>query len=280
MILTVGLGMLSIIGVHYQLRAELQSGRKPARPQVGLNALIDMNADYPSGARRYDEEGTTRIELSIGVAGRVDNCTIVKSSGSPSLDSASCRLMQERARFLPAADRNGRPVTASFTHDVIWEIPLRRPPPDATFSLSGSAEIPDDCHGQAWVWDQDARAALSYRGVHLVELGLQMDAGKLVKMVSSSAEFQVWDGDTVVDLKKGPRGAMEFARWIKATNFTYAAETSGPFRSDLCARQSSLVWFSNIRNRGYVVRFDFDRGLLVAAIARNARVENGQIKRR
>lgn len=79
--------------------------------------------DYPSRALREEREGTTRFRVSIGPDGRVTDCQITGSSGSPDLDDAACKNITRRARFNPATDGNGQPTTGSYSNSVRWVIP-------------------------------------------------------------------------------------------------------------------------------------------------------------
>ncbi len=45
------------------------------------------------------------------------------SSGSASLDTATCSLLQRRARFTPAVGEAGTPVPGTIEHKVRWSIP-------------------------------------------------------------------------------------------------------------------------------------------------------------
>jgi periplasmic protein TonB len=79
--------------------------------------------DYPSRALREEREGTTGFRVSIGTDGRVTDCQVTSSSGSPDLDEATCANVTRRARFKPAVDANGQPTTDSYSNRVRWVIP-------------------------------------------------------------------------------------------------------------------------------------------------------------
>ncbi|HYD36402.1 MAG TPA: energy transducer TonB, partial [Allosphingosinicella sp.] len=55
--------------------------------------------------------------------GRVTDCTVTASSGSAALDSATCRLMKQRARFTPARDSDGHPTSDSVSNAIRWVLP-------------------------------------------------------------------------------------------------------------------------------------------------------------
>jgi periplasmic protein TonB len=79
--------------------------------------------DYPSSAIRAEESGTTSFSVQIGPDGRVTSCSVTGSSGSSSLDDATCRLVQRRARFSPAKNTAGEAVSDSYSNRVRWFLP-------------------------------------------------------------------------------------------------------------------------------------------------------------
>jgi protein TonB len=79
--------------------------------------------DYPSRAIREEEQGTTRFSVTVGTDGRVQNCQVTGSSGFADLDQAVCRLITSRARFNPAKDSEGNPMTGSWSSSFRWQIP-------------------------------------------------------------------------------------------------------------------------------------------------------------
>jgi len=86
-----------------------------------LQALFSAD-DYPQDALRNEETGTVTVNLSIGTNGRVTGCNVTGSSGSNSLDRATCRILQSRARFTPAKLSNGEPTTDTYTQRITWRL--------------------------------------------------------------------------------------------------------------------------------------------------------------
>ena len=78
--------------------------------------------DYPSSALDNEEQGTVGVRLAIGPNGRVTGCDVTASSGSRTLDSATCRILRSRARFTPATDSTGNPTTGSFSQRITWRL--------------------------------------------------------------------------------------------------------------------------------------------------------------
>ncbi len=94
---------------------------RPPWPRIMLHHLLSSD-DYPAAALRNGESGDVDFELAVGKDGRAGACTITGSSGSSSLDSATCRLMMRRAVFDPARDRRGRPLARRFKGRISWRI--------------------------------------------------------------------------------------------------------------------------------------------------------------
>jgi protein TonB len=95
---------------------------KPAKARANLGSYFSDD-DYPQDAARNEESGRTGFRIDIGTNGRVTNCTITSSSGSRSLDDATCRILRSRARYTPATDSNGQPTTDSVSSSITWRLP-------------------------------------------------------------------------------------------------------------------------------------------------------------
>ncbi len=93
-----------------------------ARAKGNLLSLFSTD-DYPASALRDEAAGTTRVRLSIGTDGRVSGCDITSSSGNGSLDAATCKVLRSRARFAPAKDQAGNPITDTYPQSVKWVVP-------------------------------------------------------------------------------------------------------------------------------------------------------------
>ena len=65
----------------------------------------------------------TRFTVQVSPEGRVTDCTVTGSSGSPDLDEAACRSISRRARFNPATNGEGEKVAGTYSNSVRWQIP-------------------------------------------------------------------------------------------------------------------------------------------------------------
>jgi protein TonB len=79
--------------------------------------------DYPPDAIRKGEGGLTVVRLLIGLDGRVQSCGVIKSSGSASLDTATCDAAIKRGVFEPARLASGQPVRSTYDMPVDWKLP-------------------------------------------------------------------------------------------------------------------------------------------------------------
>ncbi len=79
--------------------------------------------DYRSAWVRREYSGTASFSLEINTAGQVTNCSITRSTGHAALDTATCELITDRARFDPAMDGNGAPTTGTFKSSINWQLP-------------------------------------------------------------------------------------------------------------------------------------------------------------
>jgi hypothetical protein len=88
----------------------------------------------------------------------VTACTVTESSGSASLDSTTCRLLQERALFTPARDSRGEPVSDTVVSRVSWRLPE---------SGNESTQLPPAAEAAMQLWSacaagEAAKLALSF----------------------------------------------------------------------------------------------------------------------
>lgn len=68
------------------------------------------DSDYPRGASKARAGGVVIVRFSVDPDGRARGCTVTTSSGNAELDATTCRLIEQRFRYAPARDGQGRPV--------------------------------------------------------------------------------------------------------------------------------------------------------------------------
>ena len=95
--------------------------RTSARPAMPLQSLINI-ADYPPSALREREQGRPGFRLTVGPDGRVTGCVILVSSGSPALDSTTCRVLRSHAALRPRSTAPDWPVEDRYWGEIAWRI--------------------------------------------------------------------------------------------------------------------------------------------------------------
>jgi len=103
-------------------RADDADRPAPTAEPAGNPGLWFSNDDYPAEARRRNQQGRVQMRLKIDPNGMPRACAIVASSGSVSLDNATCDLAMRRARFAPPLGADGEAVWGSWTGAIRWQL--------------------------------------------------------------------------------------------------------------------------------------------------------------
>ncbi len=101
---------------------------RPVKPQANVVSLFSTD-DYPLQSVRNAEAGIVSVVIRIGRDGRVTDCIIDRSSGHAALDAQTCRILWQRARFVPAKDKSGNTVESAWRQRIRWELPEAEPMP-------------------------------------------------------------------------------------------------------------------------------------------------------
>lgn len=80
----------------------------------GILASLVSKDDYPPSSARAGEEGDVRVKVQFGDSGRAESCVILASSGSSTLDRATCQAITRRSRM-----PKGQVVEETIT----WRLP-------------------------------------------------------------------------------------------------------------------------------------------------------------
>ncbi len=81
------------------------------------------DGDYKSRWIREELVGRATFRLDINANGKVENCSITRSTGHAVLDQATCSLISKRARFKPAKASDGSPTSGVYTSSIRWQLP-------------------------------------------------------------------------------------------------------------------------------------------------------------
>lgn len=91
------------------------------QPKANLASLI-KDDEYPDEMVRREVGGTTAFALLVNEEGRVADCMVTATSGQAMLDTQSCAIVKERARFTPAKTTDGKPRKGRVTSRITWRI--------------------------------------------------------------------------------------------------------------------------------------------------------------
>jgi TonB family protein len=93
-----------------------------ARPRANLASYV-RNEDYPAAAITKNQSGVVRFALLIDEQGQVADCTVIETSGVAVLDTQSCAVMKQRAKFEPARGPDGKPAKDALLSAIRWLMP-------------------------------------------------------------------------------------------------------------------------------------------------------------
>ena len=91
------------------------------RPKGTLRGLFRAD-DYPASAIAQGAGGSVGIRLRIEADGKINECTVIESSGNVDLDRQTCGLAKKRARYAPAVGHDGTPRWSFVFGRVTWRI--------------------------------------------------------------------------------------------------------------------------------------------------------------
>ena len=88
------------------------------------------DSDFPPGVPR-GFLGTVYVSYTVEADGRATACQVRRTSGNRDIDAMTCRLIEERYRFEPARDRQGKKVRSRVENqDHTWDFSTGEPSPD------------------------------------------------------------------------------------------------------------------------------------------------------
>lgn len=104
-------------------------GGGDGRGVIQLSGRI-TDLDYPDVDIPFGTIKTVYLRFVVAPDGRVPDCKVTRSSGSPAIDKATCRLIKRRFRYDPARDEYGRPVPSIVMGEHRWGQRAEPPPID------------------------------------------------------------------------------------------------------------------------------------------------------
>jgi periplasmic protein TonB len=93
----------------------------PVRVTPRLDMQRSQQPEYPAASRRLGEQGTSVIEVLVGVDGRVLDAKLLQSSGYDRLDQAALAGVKADYHFIPGTV-DGKPQPMWFTFKFNWKL--------------------------------------------------------------------------------------------------------------------------------------------------------------
>jgi TonB family protein len=94
----------------------------PAAAAQGGGSGDGVYFPYPVQSLEQREEGTVGYRVEVDKRGDLRTCQVIRSSGFPRLDNATCSLLLRNAKFKVRTNAEGRKV--QYVHDgqIVWKI--------------------------------------------------------------------------------------------------------------------------------------------------------------
>lgn len=117
--------LIAAVGLSMAGAMDAQASAPPAagKPQPIAPAKWMTPDDYPVEALRANEQGAIGFVLEVDAKGIAKTCRVTSGAEAAILSKATCKILLERAKFVPAKDKAGKPIASAFESRFRWEIP-------------------------------------------------------------------------------------------------------------------------------------------------------------
>ena len=102
--------------------AALRTQSRPARPVDQAEWAREVQRIYPREMLRQGKGAEIGIRIVVGPDGRPASCHAEMRLYDPSFEQAACAAIMKAARFEPALDAAGQPMTGLFATRVVYRI--------------------------------------------------------------------------------------------------------------------------------------------------------------
>ena len=104
---------------HWGIDAKAQQKlSRTVKPLEWEKWVPKIQADYPVGMLNKLKSGIVRVRLIIDGTGKPITCHMQMKSQDPAFEKTACDKMLKFARFTPALDAEGKPITSYWTNTI------------------------------------------------------------------------------------------------------------------------------------------------------------------
>jgi TonB family protein len=94
--------------------------RGPGRATPAQRIVGTDSSNFASEAATYMKNGQVAVLVDVGTDGSPAGCSVVRTSGSRSLDNATCKYALGHFRYRPGTDYYGNPVVDEDLFTINW----------------------------------------------------------------------------------------------------------------------------------------------------------------
>lgn len=78
------------------------------------------SGDYPKAMAVAGKQAQVSFRLMVDASGKPSSCVVQRSYNDPKFDTTTCDALMRRARFLPALDKDAKPVASYYINLARW----------------------------------------------------------------------------------------------------------------------------------------------------------------
>jgi hypothetical protein len=108
---------------HWGIDAEVQRTLSRAPMPVNSPGEWVQPTDYPIGMLHSGYQGVVHFRLIIDAEGKPTKCIVQEASNPDDFGDVSCKALMRKAKFIPALDAAGNPVTSYWSNSVRFVLP-------------------------------------------------------------------------------------------------------------------------------------------------------------
>lgn len=106
-------------GYDPQIQAQLSKSATP----IGNPGTWLTSVDFPKRSLSQGQSGQVDFRLDVDASGQISGCRVLYRTNPDDFSDLTCKLLQKRAKMMPALDVQGHPVKSYYVNRVVWLTP-------------------------------------------------------------------------------------------------------------------------------------------------------------